>query len=598
MEKKLFESAIGKLREIIERDERFRTNTYLVGGCVRDLLLGETPKDIDLCIDYQEGSTEFIKYLEKNYPRSEVSGFTVFQRYGTSRFTLHLSDGNVEIECVIPRTESYNNGPRKPDQVSQTSIQEDAMRRDFCCNALYKNLESGDILDPTEKGYKDLEDRILRTPLDPEQTFKDDPLRMLRAIRFACTKGFKIEENTKNNIKYYTEYGDLSMERIQDEFNKILMSQYAEEGIRELIRSHLILRIIPEFWKYSEFDQHSKYHSMSWLEHTLSVLRVILKNNPRASLELRLAALLHDISKPTIYKIKDDGQYSYHNHEIDSSERARKILVNLKYPLSVINKVCFLVENHMIIKSLYSYKTHTYTGKPKKTRKIIRETGDNLEELMELIEADNLSHAKEWNMPGQVESFWEEVERIKSEPETSGNNTFTAPINGDDILNFLMISPGKLVREVKNILQDYYDDSPGLEKEELLDKYSNEFSEVVWFAKGEGDYYYVFSNKPVKKGSSFWWSNDTDLPYKVKKNDINYEDIVKKELMKVSAMYCPEIYRKFRRKQRIDQISKKLGCVITELNFIDGFEKLTLNYDGGDLYMKFKFSDNEELEIC
>ena len=187
-----YSKTIEKLRSMLQTDRIMSENIYLVGGCVRDLILGLEPKDIDLCIDIPDGIEIFSKWLKENFEYC-VSGFCEFPRYGTMKFLLHLDSGEIsEIECVIPRVETYNTGPRKPDQIKQTTIGEDALRRDFCCNALYKRVVDDVILDPTGRGLSDCRDKVLRTPLEPKKTYIDDPLRMLRAIRFYCTKNFEI----------------------------------------------------------------------------------------------------------------------------------------------------------------------------------------------------------------------------------------------------------------------------------------------------------------------------------------------------------------------------------------------------------------------
>lgn len=591
MEKKLFESAIGKLREIIEGDKRFRYNTYLVGGCVRDLLLGETPKDIDLCVDYPEGNTVFIDYLKDKYSRNVISGFNIFERYGTSRFTLHLPDGDVDIECVIPRVESYNLGPRKPDQVSQTNITEDAMRRDFCCNAIYKNLETGEYLDPTGKGIDDIEKRILRTPLEPVQTFKDDPLRMLRAIRFSCTKGFEIEENTLKGIDYYCEYDNLSFERIQEEFNKILMSPKAEEGIRLMIDTKLIYRCIPEFVRYRDFEQHSKYHSMTWLEHTLSVFRIVVLNNPKASLELRLASLLHDISKPECFQKKPDGQYSFHGHEEASAKRSKVILKNLKYPNSVIDKVFFLVKYHMILKQFYSQETMRYTGKPKNTRKIVNILGNNLEEELELIEADNMSHSLKYNIKGQVESFKEELENLKID----SSQEIKSPVTGVDIMSWFNVSPGKLIKEIKDAIQDIYEEDPFLEKEELKDKYIQKYGKSIqlWFARVNKDTYWLFSKKPIKKDHT--WQCEGEYPVEIKSSEINYIKILDNELITENPIYYPKIFKYYCKKISIRTLTIKLNETLRSDNLVNSIDSLTLTFSKDSLSVKYRFLDGETM---
>lgn len=600
MEKKTYEKTIGKLREIIEKDERFRSNVYLVGGCVRDLLLGLTPKDIDLCIDYPRGNIEFIEYLKSNYPRETVSGFTVYERYGTSRFTLHLgSDEDVEIECVIPRSESYKLGPRKPDQVMQVSLENDAYRRDFCCNALYKNLETGKLLDPTGRGIEDVGNKILRTPLEPKQTFIDDPLRMLRAIRFYCTKGFDIDKDVLENIRDYEEYSSVSPERVQDELGKILMSPRAVEGIRLMIDTKLIYPYIPELVDYKDFDQRSKYHSLSWLEHTLSVLRILVEHNPGASLELRLSALLHDISKPKIWKEKSDGSYSYHDHETTSSIRAREILRKLKYSRDTIKKVCFLIEKHMILKQHYSYKTREYTGTKKVTRKILKDTGENLGDLLKLIDADNLSHAPEWNMPGQVSSFLEAISILGDMEEKQVESGYKVPVSGDDIIQWFNIKPGKLVKEIKDTMQELYEENSEMSGEEIKDKFLSLYNgrdKFLWFAKVPGNHFWVFLKKPVKK-NGYWWSDDGDLPEEFDEKDILWDEITKNELSHQSAIYFPKIYMKYLRRKRVREIAKGIEKCMRELDDINGFSEINLEYSGNDLSIKLDFSDGDQISI-
>lgn len=601
MEKKIFEEAIGKLREIIESDERFRGNTYLVGGCIRDLLLGETPKDIDLCIDYPEGNTEFVDYLKENYSVDEVSGFTVFERYGTSRFTLHLSgDTKVEIECVIPRVESYNSGPRKPDQVKQTDIYEDAMRRDFCCNALYKNLETGEVLDPTGKGLGDLNDRILRTPLNPIETFIDDPLRMLRAIRFSCTKEFKILEDVENKIVDYKEYYSLSMERINDEFGKILMSGRAIEGIRLLTSTGLMKRIIPDFNEYLDFKQNNQYHSLTWYEHSLAVLEKVIQKNPNASLELRLAALLHDIAKPKCYQVKPDMSFSYHGHEKESAKRAEEILRELRYSVKTIEKVCFLIENHMIIKQFYDYNRKKYTGRYRITRKVLRVLGDLLDEEMELIEADNLSHSPKWNMVGQVSSFYSEVELLKNIDETKSSflqqKAYNVPVTGNEIMSWFGLIPGPLVKEIKDVLQEIYEENPERTSTELLEEYKKRFEGYsFWFAKEDGESYLMFLGKPIKKKGSLWWSDkDGDIPYRIKKKDIHYQGILGEELSEQRGIYCPKLCMRFLRYKKVWGLVKALEKeVLGPLDGEDRFERLDISYEMHDLSMNIRFTDEE-----
>lgn len=595
MTNEIYLETIKLLRDMLMSCPDLKENVYLVGGCVRDLELGLTPKDIDLCIDYPGGTDYFIEYLKRMW--SDVCfGFAVFPKYGTAKFSVRLEEGDlVDIECVIPRVETYNLGPRKPDSVTQSSISEDAKRRDFCCNALYKNLWTGDILDPTGKGISDCRDRILRTPLDPIETFKDDPLRMLRAIRFSCTKEFMISPEVRASISWIPEYDLLSYERIRDEFWKILMSPKAIFGIRELIWAGLMGRIIPELQEYKDFDQHSKYHSLGWLEHTLAVLEKIIEADPYCPIEPRLAGLCHDITKPTKYQVKPDGDYSYHEHEIFSAERTKEILRNLKFSEDIVESVAGMVRNHMCIKPFYNYETHEYTGKPKKTREILRLLGSDAHLTMLLIDADNLSHAPEYCMPGQVSGFWEQVMYLKSvsqEPKKIN-------ISGNYIMSELGIPQGKLVGTVKKILQGYLDNNPELSDKELIEEYLSEFGDKkFWVVEPDIDETQkAFLESPEYGTHGFWWSScpgDIGLP--LQGDDIvDLGDLNKVELL---ATLNPVQWRMLVR----DRMARELvGNISKEISDLEGsfmeISDLQLSISERDVAVKIKWSDGRETEI-
>ena len=324
-----------------------RSKIYYVGGYVRDEILDEgAPKDVDLVVDLPNGASEFCDFLKKEYPTTCVD-FVEYPRFGTAKFTLEFqmtkADGKtpwireIQVECVEPRKEEYTDGPRKPSKVVSASIEEDAMRRDFCCNALYKDTVSGEILDPTGHGKEDIDNKILRTPCDPVITFKDDPLRMLRAIRFAAKKKFTIDEDTLKAIKPIPEYFQLSMERVESEFTQILLSSDPVEHIWTLHNTGLLGYILPEFEESWGFNQNSKYHSMNLTDHCLSVLKYIVDpysagtNSVKHQLETRLAGLLHDIAKYKYHETNVDGTFSYHDHDVKSAEMAEEILKRLKY---------------------------------------------------------------------------------------------------------------------------------------------------------------------------------------------------------------------------------------------------------------------------
>lgn len=568
-----YKKTIKVLKEILSTDPIYSDNIYLVGGCVRDLILGIEPKDIDLCIDIPDGIRRFSLWLKSNFP-NQVSGFCEFPRYGTMKFNLHVDTNEIsEIECVLPRLETYNSGPRKPDVVIQTSIKEDSKRRDFCCNALYQRVSNDELIDPTGQGYSDCINKILNTPVEARQTFIDDPLRMLRAVRFCCTKGFEIHPDTLSYLYPYRQYDSISKERLRDEFEKIITSNNAVKGINLLHDSGLLKRIFPELVEAWDFDQCSKYHSLNLRDHLFSVLEKT-SNDPR----LRWAALLHDISKYKIYTF--DGSHRHFKfHECHSETMAEKVLVRLKYDNDFISDVKSLVKNHMRFKQQYDYKTQKFTGKDKQIRKFISQMGNLVELELELIDADNLSHDPKYNMPGQVDDLRDRINQILSETTTDLNSV----VSGKDIMDFLMVGPSKLIGEVKLIFQDYLDENPYLGKEDLFNRYMEEFANH--FIKLEPLHWCEDEVSAKLEGDS------VGLTIKIKDYfpDNSYSP-------KVSALFLPSLYRRLSRDHSVREIISKMTG-FTELEMMEGFKSLKLSLKSHDLVAEITWDDGTETVI-
>lgn len=600
-----------KIKEITEKWER--SNIYYVGGYVRDGLIEkyfpeeiQEIKDVDLVIDLENGAEEFVKFLKSEYP-DNCTGFAEYPRFGTAKFTLHFdgmikADGSPwireqEIECVSPRSEEYSDGPRKPSSVRHASIKEDAMRRDFCCNAVYKNVVTGDILDPTGRGVEDIKNKILRTPLDPKITYKDDPLRMLRVIRFAAKKGFAIEEKTFKAISPIPEYYKLSMERVNSEFSQIMMSSDPVKYIWMLHDTGLLKYIIPEFEEAWGFNQNSKYHSLNLTDHCLEVLNKVSRTSTRPrKLQLRLAALLHDISKYKIHETSADGTFSYHGHEIDSSNMARDILTRLKYSNDEVNRVCFLIENHMRIKSQYDYNTKQYTGTKKSMGKLIRTidsvfTGqdrvDVLESLMLLIDADNLSHSPKWNMPDQVKTFYDKYNKWFLGLQ---NIATTKPIvSGKDIMDRFKIAPGKTIGYIKDeIILGFQLDHPKYDKTMLLDMYEAEFGGkniYIWKSrwKSVAPQLYMSVVKPtLTQPGNYYSVNDyrDEIEMDADEGKQYIKDVEQAGgLLVLDAIHYPELLIRCRIRKRSKEILDKVWETLSELQDMPGFEKVTLDLD-------------------
>lgn len=587
---------INKLREIVQSWSK--SNVYLVGGCVRDELLGLLPKDIDLVIDYSEGSTKFIDFIKDKF--SDIcSGFTIYPKYGTSKFTLSYdTDKNIDIECVIPRTEKYEGTTRKPSSVEFGSILEDAMRRDFCCNALYMNVLNSEVIDPTGNGLEDLKNKILRTPLDPIQTFEDDPLRMLRAIRFSCAKGFTIDPEVYSKIKPYSGYYTLSKERIQDEMNKIILSPKPIDGIKMLQDRGLLEFIIPEFSQMWGMDQKSKYHSLNFTDHTFKVLEGIMYYTGPNELELRWSALLHDIGKKAARKENLDGTCSYYRHDLFGASIAESILMRLKYSNDFIDIVKKLILNHMCIKSLYNYKTQEYTGSPHTTRRVSRNLGNLLVLEMKLIDSDNNAHAPEYCMPGQVKSFWEhynnDVLLFKLNENIKQHNH---SISGKDIMETFGLESGKLVGDIKKLFESWLLKDPELSKSDLIKKYKNLTDGIeMWITcdiksdiNGSINYLVSYNEPSIEEYLVNYPVSSTVCRYTEWKEDI----VLKKgEKIKVKASNYPLLHIALQEQHKSEIIISEVGKKISEFNLLSGFSEINLNYDcQGDLVANIKWVD-------
>lgn len=440
----------------------FPHKVYAVGGCVRDLILGVPSHDIDIVVDYPDGEQELARFLQERYPE-KIKGFVPNIKFGTNRFTLVLGDGTEEqIDCAMTRVESYAQGSRKPEEVGYAGVNIDALRRDFTLNALYYDISTNAILDPTGKGQEDLKNGILRTPLDPAETFNEDSLRMMRAIRFKHCKGFKLSDEVFEGIKSSaSSISTTAKERISEEFCKILLSKTPVEGIRDLHESGLLSYILPEFDNYWGMDQKSRFHDLTFTDHCLEVLRKVAEKSN--SLELRMAALLHDIAKPQPegHQEKEDGRWTYVGHDIASRDLALKIcLERFKFSRSMSNRIARLVGWHMIIKD--SWKDGIYTGKDSEIREVYRILGNDLEDELILVDADNCSHAPEYCMVGQVEQF---KKRLNGGLEIAD---YSKPlVDGTEVCELLGVKPSKVVAMFLKIVDIWRDHNPKLTKEDL-----------------------------------------------------------------------------------------------------------------------------------
>ena len=420
----------------------FENHIFAVGGSIRDLCMGNDIKDIDLVIDLPNGGVDFANWCkEQGYTKTVV----IYETYGTAMFMFKQFPGE-EIECVMTRGEKYlDDGTRNPT-VEFNTIEEDVIRRDLTINSLYYNCSTGEILDLID-GRSDIDNHIIKTTNpDADQIFIDDPLRCLRVIRFAARYGWEIEKNTYESMKRNVQrLKIITKERIQAEFNKILMSKNAVMGINMLHDIGAMTFIVPEFEKCYGLTQ-NRFHFGDVAEHTLAVLDYHCKHFD-ADLTERLACFLHDIGKIMTRTVKD-GKVHFYDLEYVGAELTGDILRELKYDNDTIKKVQFLIRNHMKIKQAGDGAKYI---KDKSLHKLLYEckTFEMFKSLMRIIECDNEAHAKDCCIHNQYSELVAKVELEGSHSKMFG---YKLPVTGEDIMSVLGLEPGPIIAEINKRL--------------------------------------------------------------------------------------------------------------------------------------------------
>jgi len=414
---------------------------YVIGGFVRDKKLKRDTKDIDIvCIG--DGIALAQRFSEGIMPRPQVN---YFKNFGTAQ----LKSGDVEIEFVGARKESYSFDSRIPN-VEPGSLENDQNRRDFTINAMAISLHKSDygtLLDPFN-GMNDLANKVIKTPLPPSQTFSDDPLRMMRAIRFATQLKFTIEKKTFEAITLMAERIKIvSGERIVEELNKILLSRKPSVGFNLLYKSGLLKIIFPQMVALSGAEYiDGKGHKDNFY-HTLQVVDNIA--NTSGDLWLRWAAVLHDIAKPVTKKFENGQGWTFHGHEVIGGRMVPKIFAQLKLPLNEKMKfVRKMVELHLRPISLTKENITDAA-----IRRLLFDAGDDIDSLMQLCNADITSKNKQ-----KVMRFLENFEMVRRRcvevEESDKIRSWQPPITGEMIMEFFKISPGRIVGTLKNAIRE------------------------------------------------------------------------------------------------------------------------------------------------
>jgi poly(A) polymerase len=416
---------------------------FVIGGWVRDCILKRDHPDKDIDIVVLGSGIEIARKCARRIDRNIK--VTVFKNFGTAMFRWK----DYEIEFVGARKESYDRSSRKP-VVENGTFGDDQKRRDFTINALAICLNRerfGEFLDPFD-GISDLKNKIIRTPLEPDQTFSDDPLRMMRAIRFAAQLNFTIEKKTLRSISdNAARISIVSKERIVTELNKMIMCNHPSNGFSLLEKTGLLAIIFPELDNLKGVDKkEGKGHKDNFI-HSIKVLDNISIQTD--NLWLRWAALLHDIAKPVTKKYSTDTGWSFHGHEFIGSKMIPDIFRNLKLPLNEKMKyVQKLVDLHLR-PIVLSQEEVTDSA----IRRLLFEAGDDIDDLMLLCEAD-ITSKNEAKKLKHLENFRYVRNKLKEIEEKDALRNFQPPVDGQEIISAFGIKPGKEVGIIKNAIRE------------------------------------------------------------------------------------------------------------------------------------------------
>jgi poly(A) polymerase len=413
---------------------------YVIGGFVRDLLLERPSKDIDIVV-----VGDGVEYAKQCANMLRVKKVSIFKTYGTAQFNYK----DLDVEFVGARKESYTEDSRNPS-VKAGTLQDDQLRRDFTINALAISLNPGnfgELIDPFN-GLQDLEDGIIRTPLAPVTTYSDDPLRMLRAIRFATQLEFKIEITSLEAILTNAErLKIITQERISDELNKIILSKEPSRGFKLLDSTKLLHQFFPEMIALKGVDTvNGKSHKDNFY-HTLEVLDNIAPNT--SNLWLRWAAILHDIAKPNTKRFDPVVGWTFHGHEDFGARLVPKIFKRLKLPLDAKMKyVQKLVRLHL--RPIALVKGHVTDSA---IRRLLFEAGDDIEDLMTLCNAD-VTSKNEMKVVKFRKNFELVSQKLKDVEEKDRVRNFQPPISGELIMEIFQIGPCAEIGTLKTKIKD------------------------------------------------------------------------------------------------------------------------------------------------
>jgi poly(A) polymerase len=440
-------SALGESADLLkELGEKFSKNGFeisLVGGPVRDAVLGKLVKDLDLTTNAKPDE------IQKCLKGWADSIWDVGIKFGT----VGAKVKDYVFEITTYRTEQYEDTSRKPSVEFGKTLEEDLARRDFTINAMALRLPNFELVD-IYNGLTDLNNKILRTPLDAQISFSEDPLRMLRAARFMSKLDLKPQADLVEAMKTLAERLKIvSMERINDEFNKLLLTDKPRPGIELLVETGVAEHFLPELPALKlEIDEH--HHHKDVYQHSLTVLDQVIdletKHQPQieADLVLRIAALLHDIGKPKTRKFEGEGRVSFHHHEVVGARLAKKRLEKLRYSNEIIEQVCLLIELHL---RFHGYGDGKWTDSA--VRRYVRDAEEQLIRLHKLTRADctTRNDAKAEKLRNAYNDLEQRIVELSKQEELK---SMRPELDGAEIMKVLNIKPGPEVGKAYQFLLD------------------------------------------------------------------------------------------------------------------------------------------------
>lgn len=437
---------------IVETIEKAGFEAFLVGGCTRDILLGRTPKDWDITTNATP--EQIIPLFPKTFYENEYGTVGVVNE--------NTDDERLKIVEITPyRLESSYTDHRHPDQVQfSKSIDDDLKRRDFTINSIAISLSNGSIKDIVDlfDGLKDIKDKIIKAVGNPSDRFKEDALRILRAIRLSSELGFTINiETEKAIISHSSLLKQISVERIRDEFVRIIMSNNPKYGIELMDKLGVLEFVLPELIKTKKIEQNQAHAYDVW-EHLLRTLQHSADKG--WSLEIRLSALFHDISKPETRRISHETkQFTFYGHEVVGSRVTKKILERLKFSTKIVEKVTKMVRWHMFF-------SDTETISLSAVRRMINNVGrENIWDLMNIRICDRVGTGRPKESPYRLRKYKSMIEEALRDPISVA----MLKIDGKRIMDVTHVTPGPVIGHILNALMEEVLDNPSLNTTEYLE---------------------------------------------------------------------------------------------------------------------------------